>query len=152
MEEGTYTTEDVHEAARQAQAHEFIMEMKDGYATRVGERGGRISGGQRQRIAIARVFLRKPKIILLDGKKCGGRERERRERESERDSLIEATIFNPSRARSFTPLARLLTISLYNLDRKPLFFSSIVLSFPTFSQSSQRRPGKKYGGRERRKK
>jgi ATP-binding cassette subfamily B protein len=58
--------EDVHEAARRAQAHDFIMEMKDGYSTRVGERGGRISGGQRQRIAIARVFLRKPKIILLD--------------------------------------------------------------------------------------
>ena len=40
--------------------------MKDGYNTRVGERGGRISGGQRQRIAIARIFLRRPKIILLD--------------------------------------------------------------------------------------
>ena len=40
--------------------------MKDGYLTRVGERGGRLSGGQRQRIAIARIFLRKPKICLLD--------------------------------------------------------------------------------------
>jgi ABC-type multidrug transport system fused ATPase/permease subunit len=48
------------------QAHDFIVAMKDGYLTRVGERGGRLSGGQRQRIAIARIFLRKPKICLLD--------------------------------------------------------------------------------------
>jgi ATP-binding cassette subfamily B protein len=47
----------------QACAHEFIKDFPDGYATRVGERGVRISGGQRQRIAIARVFLRKPKVL-----------------------------------------------------------------------------------------
>jgi len=57
---------DVIDAAKKAFAHDFICEMKDGYQTRIGERGNRISGGQRQRIAIARVFLRKPKIILLD--------------------------------------------------------------------------------------
>ena len=61
-----YTMEDVVNAAKQACAHEFIVEMKDGYQTRIGERGLRISGGQRQRLSIARVFLRRPKIILLD--------------------------------------------------------------------------------------
>mmetsp|Transcript_4911 Transcript_4911/g.4858 ORF Transcript_4911/g.4858 Transcript_4911/m.4858 type:complete len:496 (+) Transcript_4911:437-1924(+) len=65
-EEGEYTSDDVVEAAKKAYAHEFICDMKDGYQTRIGERGNRISGGQRQRLAIARVFLRKPKIILLD--------------------------------------------------------------------------------------
>lgn len=53
-------------AAKQAYADDFIAAMHDGYETRVGERGGRLSGGQRQRVAIARVFLRRPKIILLD--------------------------------------------------------------------------------------
>ena len=57
---------EVEAAAAEAQAHDFISEMKDTYQTRVGERGGRLSGGQRQRVAIARIFLRKPKIILLD--------------------------------------------------------------------------------------
>ena len=57
---------EVEAAAAEAQAHDFISEMKDAYQTRVGERGGRLSGGQRQRVAIARIFLRRPKIILLD--------------------------------------------------------------------------------------
>ena len=66
MEEHEWTIEEVEDAARKAQAHDFIVAVKDGYQTRVGERGGRLSGGQRQRIAIARIFLRKPKICLLD--------------------------------------------------------------------------------------
>ncbi len=58
--------EEVMEAAKRAGAHEFIMNLKDGYDTYVGERGVKLSGGQKQRISIARVFLKNPPVIILD--------------------------------------------------------------------------------------
>jgi ATP-binding cassette subfamily B protein len=61
-----YTKEELYDAARAANAHDFILEFDEGYETRVGERGVRLSGGQKQRIALARVFLRKPKLLFLD--------------------------------------------------------------------------------------
>jgi len=57
---------DVREAANAAEAHEFVRDLSEGYATCVGERGVKLSGGRRQRIALARVILRDPAIILLD--------------------------------------------------------------------------------------
>ncbi len=60
------TDKEVIAAAKAANAHEFILNLTDGYETKVGERGVKLSGGQKQRIAIARVFLKNPPLLILD--------------------------------------------------------------------------------------
>lgn len=60
------TNEEVYEAAKKANIHEFIIELPNGYLTEVGQRGVRLSGGQKQRLALARIFLKNPSVLIFD--------------------------------------------------------------------------------------
>jgi ATP-binding cassette, subfamily B, bacterial MsbA len=94
---------DVIQAARVANAHEFIMQTDQGYQTRIGERGSKLSGGQRQRLSIARAVLRNPPILILDEATSA--------LDSESEKAVQEALFNLMKNRTSVIIAhRLSTI------------------------------------------
>ncbi|NLZ28461.1 MAG: ATP-binding cassette domain-containing protein, partial [Firmicutes bacterium] len=102
------TDEKIIEAAIQANAHEFVMGLEDGYDTYVGERGVMLSGGQRQRIAIARIFLKNPPILILDEATSA--------LDNETEAMIQEALFKLARDRTTLVIAHRLT-TVRNADR-----------------------------------
>lgn len=100
--------EDVCEAAKLAGAHEFIMGLKDGYDTYVGERGVKLSGGQKQRISIARVFLKNPPVLILDEATSA--------LDNESEYLVSQSLERLSKGRTTLTIAHRLT-TIQNADR-----------------------------------
>ena len=86
------TKEEIIQAAKEAQAHEFILSFENGYETVIGERGATLSGGQRQRLALARAFLTSPRILILDDSTSAI--------DSETEDQIQQAIFKAAEGRT----------------------------------------------------
>lgn len=122
------TAGEVEEAARQANAHEFIMRFPQGYQTVVGERGMKLSGGQRQRIAIARAILKNPAILILDEATSA--------LDSESEQLVQEALDNLMKGRtSFVIAHRLSTIR--NADKIAVVDHGRVAEFGNHQQLMQ---------------
>jgi ABC-type multidrug transport system fused ATPase/permease subunit len=110
------TTEEIEAAARSANAHDFILDLPQGYDTRVGQNGVKLSGGQRQRLSLARAFLTEPKILLLDEPTASV--------EPESESLIHESILKRTREGAGTTILVTHRIDLLRQAPRILFLEN----------------------------
>lgn len=118
--------EEVVEAAKAAQAHDFIMEKENGYDTEVGQGGNTVSGGQRQRLCIARALLRKPKILILD------------DSTSAVDTATDAKIREALKGEKFKDITKIIIgqriTSIMNADRIVVFENGKICGIGTHDE------------------
>ncbi|WP_172135987.1 ABC transporter ATP-binding protein [Adlercreutzia sp. ZJ473] len=123
------THEEIVEAARRASIHDFVMSLPQGYDTLVGERGARLSGGQKQRVAIARVFLRDPRILILDEATSA--------LDNESESAIQRSLEELSRGRTTIVIAHRLS-TIRNARMIAVVEDGRVVEFGTHAELMER--------------
>ena len=122
------TDEEVVAAARRAHAHEFILELENGYQTLVGERGMKLSGGQRQRIAIARAILRNAPLLLLDEATSA--------LDSHSERLIQDAIHEAMAGKTVIAIAHRLS-TVMNMDRLIVLQRGVIVADGTHTELLQ---------------
>ena len=123
------TEEEIREAARQANAEEFIARMPEGYQTKVGERGVMLSGGQRQRLSIARAILRNPAILILDEATSA--------LDYESEKLVQEALERAARGRTVITIAHRLS-TIRRADRVVVLHGGRILEEGPFDELSKR--------------
>ena len=119
------TEEEIIQAAKSANAHEFIAQLPNGYETSIGERGMQISGGQRQRLAIARAILKDPRILILDEATSS--------LDTESEALIQEALANLMKGRTTFVIAHRLS-TVMNADRILVLKDGEIIESGTHSQ------------------
>lgn len=121
----TANGEEIEQAARMANVHDFVKSMDDGYETQVGERGSRLSGGQRQRISIARAFLKDAPIIILDEPTSA--------LDSESEHQVQAALENLSKGRTVLIIAHRFS-TIQHANRILVFDNGAIVAQGTHEQ------------------